>query len=109
MALVGRPPPAYGLKFFVKAGSPDPVITRHWCPAFGPARAAGAAPVATSTAVAASAAATGMAASRRELRKLRRIGCPFSPGRGDIAGTDVESVNGSGTCLPRQSPEIKAD
>ena len=29
MELLGRPPPAYGLKFFVKAGSPDPVMTRH--------------------------------------------------------------------------------
>src|SRR3954447_21027672 len=55
-ALLGRPPPAYGLKFFVNAGSPEPVITRHLCAAAAAARpvAAGATAVSTSTASAAS-------------------------------------------------------
>src|SRR5262249_38796572 len=83
MAFVGRPPPGYGLTFLVKAGSPDPVITRHLWSAFGPATAAGAAPVATSTAVAASAAAIGMAASRRGVRKLRRITVLSRPASGE--------------------------
>src|SRR5947208_1741508 len=44
--LLGRPPPAYGLKFLTKAGSPEPVITRHRWAAWmlpAPSVAAGAA------------------------------------------------------------------
>src|SRR5438445_8902054 len=85
MELLGRPPPAYGLKFLVKAGSPDPVITRHWCPAVvepAPSVAAGAAALPRSAALAARPAAAVVANQRG--RMLRRIGCPFSPGIGRL-------------------------
>src|SRR5216683_1139437 len=88
MELLGRPPPAYGLKFLVKAGSPDPVMTRHWWPAVvepAPSVAAGAAALPRSAAVAARPAAAAVANQRG--RMLRRIGCPFSPGVGRLIFT----------------------
>src|SRR3954454_13535043 len=54
-ALLGRAPPADGVEFLVKAGSPEPVMTRHLWAAARAARpvAAGAAATSTSTATAA--------------------------------------------------------
>src|SRR5438067_2097709 len=75
MAFVGRPPPAYGLKFLVKAGSPDPVITRHeWVARV----AAGAAAVPTRRTETPTRAATAAApAEDRMGRRLRRIRVSF--------------------------------
>src|SRR5438874_177167 len=91
MELLGRPPPAYGLKFLVKAGSPDPVMTRHLWPALAvpaPSVAAGAEAPLARTARAASARA---AVASERVRVVRRIGCPFSPGSGEIA-VDLQLV-----------------
>src|SRR5580765_4315380 len=76
MELLGRPPPAYGLKFLTKAGSPEPVITRHGCPAADElvfAVTAGAAAAAARMRSSAAVAATS------ERVEVRRIWCPFSP------------------------------
>src|SRR4051794_41839827 len=76
MELLGRPPPAYGLKFLTKAGSPEPVITRHGWPAF----------VEPAPAVTAGAAAAPPRITRSPVRATtsgreeeRRIGWPFLP------------------------------
>src|SRR5205823_10003035 len=86
MAFVGRPPPAYGLKFLVKAGSPDPVMTRQRWPALTvlpPSTAAGVA--ALMTAANAAQPAPTATAIEQVVRRLRRIRFPFSPRRAPAA------------------------
>src|SRR6266511_600787 len=86
MELLGRPPPAYGLKFLVKAGSPDPVMTRHLWPALvvpAPSVAAGAVELPRRTETPTRPAIERMRVGRR----LRRIGCPFSPRSGRLNGS----------------------
>src|SRR5262245_45189848 len=84
-ALLGRPPPAYGLKLRVKAGSPDPVITRHlWAAltltARTPSFAAGAVELTRRTETPTRPATATAVAYGRVERRLRRIRLPFSPG-----------------------------
>src|SRR3954468_15329238 len=76
MELLGRPPPAYGLKFLTKAGSPEPVITRHGCPAADELVFAVTAGAAAATARMRRSAAVAPTSERVE---ERRICCPFSP------------------------------
>src|SRR5262249_35077172 len=79
---LGSPVAVYGLKFLVNAGSPEPVITRHWC-ADAPAERSTAAGLAAVRAVAVRApTATGTSAAQRVVRRGRRISAvlPFSPG-----------------------------
>ena len=74
MVPLGRPVAVYGLKFLVKAGSPDPVMTRHLCAVdvLLAVTAAGAVPI-RSTAGITHPTATAVA-SEALRRKLRRIG-----------------------------------
>src|SRR3954453_16438695 len=83
-ALLGRPPPAYGLKFFVNAGSPEPVITRHLWAAASAARpvAAGAAGASTSTA---SAARPAVATASERVGGVRIVVLSHPSQRGDFA------------------------
>src|SRR5438128_406804 len=98
MALVGRPPPVKGLKFLVKAGSPEPVITRHLWAADESTRpvAAGAEALTESTASEASAAVA--TASERVGRVRigvlshpagRVISRRFRPVAVSVSGTDI--------------------
>src|SRR6478609_5141955 len=72
-ALLGSVPPAYGLKFFVNVGSPDPAITRHlWAEAAKVSArpvAAGAAELTVSTA----SDMTPVAATASERMRRKRI------------------------------------
>src|SRR4051794_18178425 len=83
-------------------------MTRHSWPACAwaePAVAPGAEPVPMSTVTAAALPAARTAASRRDVRKLRRMAVPFlAQVSGALSGLG-ESVNGSGTCLPRRHSE----
>src|SRR6266516_708154 len=98
MEFEGRPPPAYGLKFLVKAGSPEPVITRQLC-------ALAAVPLSTAAGVAVAREATSAThptatagASQRVVRRLRRIGLSFlARVRGRFLGDLMKAENVSGT------------
>src|SRR3954452_15592085 len=65
-----------GLKFLVNAGSPEPSITRHLCPAFAVAVAVGVADAPVTPTAATAAAPTSPAATKPERRE--RIG-PLIP------------------------------
>src|SRR3954453_8732061 len=65
-----------GLKFLVNAGSPEPSITRHWCPAFAVAVAVGVADAPVTPTAETAAAPTSPTATRPERRE--RIG-PLIP------------------------------
>src|SRR6266702_2054719 len=82
----------------MKAGSPDPVMTRQRCAAVGAATRPTAAgvPAVRTVARAAQPAAAATAASRRVEQRLRRIGCPFSPG---------QRANAAESNLPETFPE----
>src|SRR6266700_2547642 len=105
MEFVGRPPPAYGLKFLVKAGSPDPVMTRHlWAAGAAALSTAAGVAVLRTAASAAQPAATAMT-TQRVVRGLRRICCPFWPGAGAFTRLS-ENVSGTVTTFlrPNQAP-----
>src|SRR3954454_25021152 len=65
-----------GLKFLVNAGSPEPSITRHWCPALAVAVAVGVADAPVTPTAETAAAPTSPTATRPERRE--RIG-PLIP------------------------------
>src|SRR5947199_10862205 len=85
---LGSPVAVNGLKFLTNVTSPEPVMTRQrwlaalsarpWWTAAGLCTAA----VAVATTVATAAHPATAAAGQRVERRLRRIGCPFSPGAG---------------------------
>ncbi len=85
MEPLGSPVAVYGLKFLTKAGSPEPVMTRHLWPAEIVALLLTAAglEVLSAAARAREAPATAIAIQRVE-GVLRRIGCPFSPNVGAV-------------------------
>src|SRR4051795_721578 len=111
MELLGRPPPADGLKFLVNAGSPDPVMTRHLCAVLtlttpAPSVAAGAEALLARNARAATD-RTPVASER--VRVMLRIGSPFSPGCRAVQLCSKCSVNVSGTGIPCAVGESQAE
>src|SRR5207253_10876010 len=93
----------------MKAGSPDPVMTRQlWLAVALPtlSTAAGVA-VARVVARATQPPTTTAAASQRVERSLRRIGCPFSPGVGRFICEIGWAENVSGTVYHDFWVEVK--
>src|ERR671920_1848605 len=90
------------LKFLTKAGSPEPVMTRHLCAA-GPAERSTAAGVAAARTVAIVAApATTVTAIQRVVRRLLRIVCPFSP-----SGVVGQFATDCPKALPERLPRLR--
>src|SRR5947208_4002246 len=95
----------------MKAGSPDPVMTRQLCAACGAPTLSTAAgvPAVKTVARTAQTAAAATAVSRRVERRLRRIGCPFSPGQRATRAESTFSENVSGTVYHDFRAEVKTD
>src|SRR5512133_2321519 len=87
---LGRPVPVNGLKFRVKAPSPEPAMVRHLCAAGAAARSTAAGVAAATTVATITHANTAKNATQRVVRRGSRIGlsCLSRPGLGRLPKTE---------------------
>src|SRR5262249_36256163 len=104
---LGRPVAVNGLKFFVKAGSPEPATTRHLCAAGAAARSTAAGVAAATTVATMAHAATAETATQRVVRRGGRIGlsCLSRPRSGRL---QTECPKAFPEALPRFYIESQA-